>query len=677
MHQDPPNWAVQVLKNPSITDADIDFVESQLELRPFDESRLRFLRRLSSVDVSASPGSGKTTLAVAKILILERKWRLNSRGMLLLSHTNVAKNEIFNGFSRIGREITSNGRPHYIGTIHSFVIHFLAAPFLRSLGFSPVVYDDSITHRYRLRLYHHEAKRLKAIINKHSNNDSFQRNKNLRSALTVVSGVREQLLGEKLLGSIGPQANSYKEANGILLKSLKRGYLKYNEVFPFAKAYIEENNAIQSLIQQRFPFVLIDEMQDSSPEQVEIMHMLFPAASKDTTIQRIGDPNQAIYDFEQSHPSKSPIALDGKFPGSGYLTIPDSHRITPAIARAADAMASKPVKPKGLVGRHELEFPIPPIFIIFRRDQRHQVIPYFESLCRAKLPPHLLSTGKIAAVGGRAEAFGGAKPEQVPKVIGDYILDPPIYASPLKRDSEPALSEVIVSALDNLKRDNDLTTVINPIAAAILGFWNRNLRYPERIFIGHRPFRALKNFIEDASRGSESLSEALMTLIGGNIGAVEGRENFRAFICEVHSLTAKYFPNAQNRAKFFTLPVRNEAKDPAGPIRTYKHKAQLDPPFIINVETIHAIKGETHLATLLLDTFHYQHQIQKLFNQLIGKTGEQKQIDTALAYVAMTRPTHLLAVAGVESSLGATEEQITNAANDLTSKGWEVIRIEN
>lgn len=78
---------------------------------------------MDSVDIQAFPGSGKTTILVAKLAILAKKWTYSNVGICVLSHTNVAREEIEErlGNTEIGRKLLSY--PHFIGTEHSFLIH--------------------------------------------------------------------------------------------------------------------------------------------------------------------------------------------------------------------------------------------------------------------------------------------------------------------------------------------------------------------------------------------------------------------------------------------------------------------------------------------------------------------------------------------------------------------------
>jgi hypothetical protein len=99
----------------SITDGDVERVARLLELS-LDPESIAFLKRTSTCDLHACPGSGKTTLLVAKLAIHVRAWPWRDRGVLVLSHTNVARHEVE---SRLAHDATGSRLlryPHFIGT---------------------------------------------------------------------------------------------------------------------------------------------------------------------------------------------------------------------------------------------------------------------------------------------------------------------------------------------------------------------------------------------------------------------------------------------------------------------------------------------------------------------------------------------------------------------------------
>ena len=107
-----------------------------------DVERRSALLENGSRDFNAVPGSGKTSLLAAKLLLLARKWPHARRGICVLSHTNVARNEIAHRLAGTAEGSQLLNYPHFIGTIHSFVNHFFAMPLLRSLGQKIDVIDD-------------------------------------------------------------------------------------------------------------------------------------------------------------------------------------------------------------------------------------------------------------------------------------------------------------------------------------------------------------------------------------------------------------------------------------------------------------------------------------------------------------------------------------------------------
>ena len=86
----------------------------------------------------------------------------------------------------------------------------------------------------------------------------------------------------------------------------------------------------------------------------------------------------------------------------------------------------------------------------------------------------------------------------------------------------------------------------------------------------------------------------------------------------------------------------------------------------------HSVKGETHTATLVLETFFYKHHLSELKPWLLGrKTGAVDgpaivQGRLRLHYVAMTRPSTLLCLAMRDDSLSADEKEA------LSRRGWRL-----
>lgn len=117
--------------NLTITDDDILELEREFGGKlTFNERRKDTLKNYD--DVQACPGSGKTTLVAAKLILLAKKWTEKYKGICVLTHTNVAKDEILMRLQEhpSGHKILSY--PHFVGTIQESVNRYLGLPYLRT-----------------------------------------------------------------------------------------------------------------------------------------------------------------------------------------------------------------------------------------------------------------------------------------------------------------------------------------------------------------------------------------------------------------------------------------------------------------------------------------------------------------------------------------------------------------
>ncbi len=102
----------------------------------------------------------------------------------------------------------------------------------------------------------------------------------------------------------------------------------------------------------------------------------------------------------------------------------------------------------------------------------------------------------------------------------------------------------------------------------------------------------------------------------------------------------------------------------------------------IRLGSIHSVKGETHAATLVLETFWYDHNLEKLLPWLRGKkiggsgVGQRDTKRLKLHFVAMTRPSNLLCLAMKRSSfLGDNGLLDQTLLTDLKALGWNVVEL--
>ena len=82
---------------PFATDEEIKIAHDILlkDKKPFDSNKVNIIKEDSSCYIQACPGSGKTTTLLAKLIIIANKMPLpKGKGICVLTHTNVAIDEI-------------------------------------------------------------------------------------------------------------------------------------------------------------------------------------------------------------------------------------------------------------------------------------------------------------------------------------------------------------------------------------------------------------------------------------------------------------------------------------------------------------------------------------------------------------------------------------------------------
>lgn len=126
----------------SFTDKEIQSACKELGLpeNSFEDKtseRRKIIDCWSNANVIACPGSGKTTVLLVKLLLLSQRMPFeDGSGICVLTHTNVAIDEIKN---RLGNKADILFKyPNFFGTIQSFVGQFLLKKTLWDFYHSPV-----------------------------------------------------------------------------------------------------------------------------------------------------------------------------------------------------------------------------------------------------------------------------------------------------------------------------------------------------------------------------------------------------------------------------------------------------------------------------------------------------------------------------------------------------------
>ncbi len=101
----------------------------------------------------------------------------------------------------------------------------------------------------------------------------------------------------------------------------------------YALAILRKQPEILAEFQARYPYLCVDESQDTSRVQHAIIELL---AKKAGNLFMVGDEDQSIYGFRAAYP-EALLRFSSVWPGAKTLLLEDNYRSTPEILRLAGA----------------------------------------------------------------------------------------------------------------------------------------------------------------------------------------------------------------------------------------------------------------------------------------------------------------------------------------------------
>lgn len=232
-----------------------DKIDSQLQNYVSKEGKKSFF-------LFAGAGSGKTRSLVKLLAYIESTWgdtlTKEHRQVAVITYTNAATDEIIRRleFSPI----------FHVSTIHSFLWDVIKT------------FQVDIKKYYLQRLQNN----IDEIEAKLANPRSRSYNSNLEKCEYYKNQKSEK---EKIKRFI-------YNPNG---DNLKTNSLNHQDVIDIGIKMITENNVLQRIIVQQYPFMMIDESQDTKSGLVDALFKIQQSFSEDFTLGFIGDIKQRIY----------------------------------------------------------------------------------------------------------------------------------------------------------------------------------------------------------------------------------------------------------------------------------------------------------------------------------------------------------------------------------------------
>lgn len=629
-----------------ISDQDIELTEKLLlpEGAHFPDDARNVIRCWHSADVAACPGSGKTTVLLAKLkLLADRMPFVNGAGICVLSHTNVAVNEIRKRLSGYADKLISY--PNYIGTIQSFVDKFVTMPYLRNIAGRNVQAVDNLTYAQHMLNRMQNSAKYRAL--NYVTKNSFETGGQFTTRIdhTQALYIRDDgalCVGKQrkaLAGMQKPSTMQYKELLTDLLKA--EGIMRYQDAYSYAKAAINGlPEAYTDLFSSRFQYVFIDEYQDCDDVQRQAIDAIFN--SKKCVIIKIGDSDQAIYNSENNQ-------VPDWVPQDGFLPIMTSCRYSQEIANVICKLKKDNKNIATFAGRTGVK----PVLLVFDIERIDSVIEEFINV----LEKHELFDNK-----GIYKAIGAVKKENSSGLkIGSYWSE---FDGSVKKQSEynywVLVDEIIKGLLEGKLYKAE--RLVRKLLCRVFHYVKITNSVSGKEFSVTTIKKLLddeykdiyRQWIYELSRVQNIERETIDCLMRQKINELLKIENPQAG--DIFDHLPKYFLNEAVVVDQIETSEKNIFIDS---IRGRR----------IEFDTIHGVKGETHDATLYLET---DRQRASDLNRIlpyygVGKPGKSNLFDYSrkLAYVGMSRPKKLLCV--------AMQAKTYEKSNGVFTDDWEII----
>jgi DNA helicase II / ATP-dependent DNA helicase PcrA len=345
--------------------------------------------------VSSCPGSGKTRTVVSKILACVEAVRDTPRRICCITYTNAATNEIAGRLLECG---STNDEDYCdVNTIHSFCLNNIIRPYGHLItelagGFEIVAPEsewfeaaaEEVSKRFKLPAWAKER----------------------------FANIQRRLDGHYIV----PQGLT-SEAVTMFSKLVRdNGYLTFADIVYYACKIGLTHQYVFRAISSRFAWIIVDEFQDTSELQVELLKRIHAAGR--TKFFLVGDPNQSIFGFAGARPdlmetissaigAKDDIGLSANYRCSS-LIVDVAERLCPRIPRMRS------------VGKHK-DFGFAPVHVratssesailgSFLPEVRRRGISYGETAILAPWWTSLFSLARVLRSRGIPVLGPGARP---------------------------------------------------------------------------------------------------------------------------------------------------------------------------------------------------------------------------------------------------------------------------
>lgn len=273
----------------------------------------------------AVPGSGKTTVLVTRLGYMIYCKNIPPESILTVTYTVAATKDMSERFAvRFGEDMAKRLEFRTINGICAMIIQYYG----RRIGKTPfeLVKDEKATTGMLIRICQDHGM-------------GYPTESDLKNVRTLITYIKNMMLNEEELQKL-------EEESDIRIAGIYREYCRqmreqklmdYDDQMLYAYNILRKDPGVLAYFQNRYPYICVDEAQDTSKIQHAIIALL---AAGTGNLFMVGDEDQSIYGFRAAYP-EALLSFEKKHPGAKVLLMEENFRSNAKIVEAADKFIQK------------------------------------------------------------------------------------------------------------------------------------------------------------------------------------------------------------------------------------------------------------------------------------------------------------------------------------------------
>ncbi len=273
----------------------------------------------------AVPGSGKTTVLVTRLGYMIYCRNIPPESILTVTYTVAATKDMSERFAvRFGEDMAKRLEFRTINGICAMIIQYYG----RRIGKTPfeLVKDEKATTGMLIRICQDHGM-------------GYPTESDLKNVRTLITYIKNMMLNEEELQKL-------EEESDIRIAGIYREYCRqmreqklmdYDDQMLYAYNILRKDPGVLAYFQNRYPYICVDEAQDTSKIQHAIIALL---AAGTGNLFMVGDEDQSIYGFRAAYP-EALLSFEKKHSGAKVLLMEENFRSNAKIVEAADKFIQK------------------------------------------------------------------------------------------------------------------------------------------------------------------------------------------------------------------------------------------------------------------------------------------------------------------------------------------------